>query len=44
MFNVTPKRWETTFRGLADARDPQSPAFTTGRYVVEDGRAGVVKA
>jgi len=44
MFEVTPKRWATTFRGLADAADAQSRAFTTGRYVVEDGRAGVVKA
>jgi alkaline phosphatase D len=43
IFEVTPKRWATTFRGLADAADPQSRAFTTGRYVVEDGRAGLVR-
>lgn len=43
LFEVTSKRWETTFRGLADAADAQSRAFTTGRYVVEDGRAGVMR-
>lgn len=40
LFEVTPKRWETTFRGLADVADAESRAFTVGRYAVENGRAG----
>jgi alkaline phosphatase D len=40
-YEVTPRRWETTFRGVYDAADPQSRVFDVGQYVVEDGRPGV---
>ncbi len=39
-FEVTPQRWETSFRGVADIADAQSKVFELGRYVVEDRRAG----
>lgn len=38
---VTPRRWDTTFRAVADVSDAQSRVYDLGRYVVEDGRPGV---
>jgi alkaline phosphatase D len=43
-YEVTPRRWETTFRGVYDTADPQSRVYDLGQYVVEDGKAGVLKA
>lgn len=40
-FEVTPRRWETTFRGVLDVADAQSRVIDIGHYVVEDGKAGV---
>ncbi len=40
-YEVTPRRWETTFRGVIEIADPQSRVFDVGHYVVEDGKAGV---
>jgi alkaline phosphatase D len=40
-FEVTPRRWETTFRGVLDVADAQSRVIDVGHYVVEDGKAGV---
>jgi alkaline phosphatase D len=39
-YDVSPRRWETTFRGVYDAADPQSRVFDTEQYVVEDGKPG----
>lgn len=39
-FEVTPQRWETSFRGVMDVADAQSKVIELGRYVVEDRRAG----
>ncbi len=41
---VTPRRWETTFRAVAEVADPQSKVYDLARYVVEDGRPGVQRA
>lgn len=38
---VTPRRWEATFRGVVDVADAQSRVIDIGHYVVEDGKAGV---
>ena len=43
-YEVTPQRWETTFRGVYSAADPQSRVFDVGQYVVEDGRPGVQRS
>jgi alkaline phosphatase D len=43
-FEVTPRRWDTTFRAVADVADAQSKVYDLGRYVVEDGRPGVQRA
>ncbi len=40
-FEVTPQRWETSFRAVADVADAQSKVFDLGQYVVEDRRPGV---
>ena len=39
-FEVTPQRWETVFRAVADVADAQSRVYEQGRYVVEDQRPG----
>jgi len=39
-FEVTPQRWETSFRGVVDVADAQSRVFDLGQYVVEDRRPG----
>ena len=39
-FEVTPQRWETSFRAVADAADAQSRVFDLAQYVVEDRRPG----
>jgi alkaline phosphatase D len=40
-FEVTPQRWETSFRAVTDVADAQSKVFDLGQYVVEDRRPGV---
>lgn len=37
---VTPQRWETTFRAVIHPKDEHSKVFSMANYVVEDGRAG----
>ncbi len=39
-FEVTPQRWETSFRAVVDIADAQSRVFDLGQYVVEDRRPG----
>jgi alkaline phosphatase D len=39
-FEVTPQRWETSFRAVIDAADAQSRVFDLAQYVVEDRRPG----
>ena len=39
-FEVTPQRWETSFRAVVDVADVQSRVYELGRYVVEDQRPG----
>lgn len=39
-FEVTPQRWETSFRAVVDIADAQSRVYELGRYVVEDRRPG----
>ncbi|MDH4149928.1 MAG: alkaline phosphatase D family protein [Betaproteobacteria bacterium] len=43
-FEITPQRWETTFRAVADPADAQSRLFDQGHYVVEDRRPGPQRA
>ncbi len=43
-FTVTPQRWDTTFRAVADIADAQSRLFDLGHYVVEDRRPGPQRA
>lgn len=42
--DLTERRCEIAFRGLADARDPASPISTLASFVVEAGRPGLVMA
>ena len=39
-FEVTPQRWETSFRAVSDVADAQSKVYELGRYVVEDRHPG----
>lgn len=39
-FEVTPQRWETSYRAVADVADAQSRVYELGRYVVEDRHPG----
>ncbi len=39
-FEVTPQRWETSFRAVSDVADAQSKVYELGQFVVEDGRPG----
>lgn len=39
-FEVTPQRWETSFRAVVDAADAQSRVFDLAQYVVEDRHPG----
>lgn len=39
-FEVTPQRWETSFRAVADVADAQSRVFDLAQYVVEDRHPG----
>lgn len=39
-FEVTPQRWETSFRAVVDVADAQSKVYELGQYVVEDRRPG----
>jgi alkaline phosphatase D len=43
-FEVTSRRWETTFRAVADITDAQSRLFDLGHYIVEDRRPGPQRA
>jgi alkaline phosphatase D len=43
-FSVTPLRWETAFRAVVDAADPQSRVYEMASYVVEDRRPGPQRA
>jgi alkaline phosphatase D len=42
--DVTPDRWQADYRAVKDVADAETPVTTIGSYVVEDGRAGAVKA
>lgn len=39
-FTVTPRRWDTAFRAVVDAADPQSRVYEMASYVVEDRHPG----
>lgn len=39
-FEVTPQRWETSFRAVADVADAQSRVFDLAQYVVENRHPG----
>lgn len=41
---VTPKLWRTELRGMASVREREAPCNTVATFVVEDGRAGPVRA
>lgn len=41
---ITPKRFEVTFRAVENARVPVSPVRDLARFVVEDGEPGVKRA
>lgn len=41
---ITPAEWRTEFRAVRSVADPSSEAFTLQRFVVEDGKAGVINA
>lgn len=43
-FEVTPQRWETSFRAVVDAADAQSRVFDLAQYVVEDRHPGPQRA
>jgi len=43
-FTVTPQRWDTSFRAVADIADAQSRVYELGHYVVEDRRPGPQRA
>ncbi len=43
-FTVTPQRWDTSFRAVADIADAQSRVYELGHYVVEDRRPGPQQA
>ncbi|WP_292931184.1 alkaline phosphatase D family protein [Noviherbaspirillum sp.] len=44
MMEVTPARTQVRFQGLDDVRNADSGISTIARFVVEDGRPGVIKA
>ncbi len=41
---LRPSRMDVAFRTVSDVRDPAATLSTLRRYVVEDGRPGVVEA
>ena len=41
---VTPKLWRADLRGMASVREREAPCSTVASFVVEDGRAGPVRA
>jgi alkaline phosphatase D len=43
-FEITPQRWETSFRAVVDVNDAQSKVYELGQYVVEDRRPGPQRA
>ena len=44
LIDLTPKTCAVTFRGVQNALRPASPVRDLARFVVEDGRAGVLRA
>lgn len=44
LVDLTPTRWQTTLRAVDDPLRADSGVSTLARFVVEDGRAGVIRA